>query len=208
MAERGDRVTITLDERIAAFHAEAEAERLAAEDRRLDTDLDRHPDSPTLAALAIRDEAGAVVGRGCADTALGLAYEAGADAALIVEAERLVARVGNLDKPGHRYLALRLTRLVCAMNRRLAAFAGVRCTIGTFSVVQRVAVLRRTLAAVVQVTAERTVDHGHDPPRPIDAPTTSPHRPCAPPTPTSAGPKWLPRVGAVGNPTKGMGIAY
>ena len=47
---------------------------------------------------------------------------------------------------------------------------------------------------------------GHDPPRPIDAATTSPHRPCAPPTSLVRGHEWLPRVGTVGTTQKAGGV--
>jgi len=44
------------------------------------------------------------------------------------------------------------------------------------------------------------------PPRPVD-PTTSPHRPCAPPALLTRGHEWLPRVGAVGAPTERERVA-
>jgi hypothetical protein len=43
---------------------------------------------------------------------------------------------------------------------------------------------------------------GHDPPRPLDAATTSPHRPCAPPTSLPRGQEWLPHAGTVGTTQK------
>ena len=44
------------------------------------------------------------------------------------------------------------------------------------------------------------------PPRPVD-PTTSPHRPCAPPALFTRGHEWLPRVDAVGAPTERERVA-
>ncbi len=44
------------------------------------------------------------------------------------------------------------------------------------------------------------------PPRPVD-PTTSPHRPCAPPALLTRGHEWLPRVDAVGAPTERERVA-
>jgi hypothetical protein len=44
------------------------------------------------------------------------------------------------------------------------------------------------------------------PPRPLD-PTTSPHRPCAPPALFTRGHEWLPRVDAVGAPTERERVA-
>ena len=173
-------------EAVAAFEAEAiaSAEAIEAAFERLVADLARHPESPTLNGLALRDKAGAVVGQCCPTDALGLAYDADAPAWLIVEAERLAALVGNVDDPGHRYRGLRLAHAVRAMNRRLAAYSGCHRSIGTVTVSQTSAAYAPAIA-LAELDAERassalTADHGHDPPRPLDAATTSPHRPCAP----------------------------
>jgi hypothetical protein len=47
---------------------------------------------------------------------------------------------------------------------------------------------------------------GHDPPPPLDAASTAPHRPCAPPTLLTRGREWLPRVGTVGTHLEGEGV--
>jgi hypothetical protein len=47
---------------------------------------------------------------------------------------------------------------------------------------------------------------GHDPPPPLDAAPTAPHRPCAPPTSLTRGHEWLPRVGAVWTNRKGIRV--
>jgi hypothetical protein len=181
--------TLTLDDWAAGFEAEAlaAAEATEAADRRLDADLERFPDSPTLTALAIRDEAGAVVGMGSNGASLEIAYTSGADASLIVGAERLAAVIGQPGDRGYLYRLVRLAHAVRAMNRSLAAFSGVLRTLGTVTV--RLGWWAKSpTAADLDADAEALAESSHesegdpDPPLPLDAATTSPHRPCAPPT--------------------------
>ena len=102
--------------------------------RRLLDDLASRPDSPTLNALAERDETGAVIGIGRTYTPLEIAYAAGADAALIDEAERLIAFVGEWGDPGYVHRAARMAGALRSMNRRLARFSRIEHTLGTVTV--------------------------------------------------------------------------
>jgi len=193
---------------VADFEAEAAraAELAEAAWQRFAADLDRYPESPTLNALAIRDDTGELVGQTAPSDGLGLAYENGADASLIVEAERPAALVGSIDDPGGRHRAVRLAHAVRAMNRRLARY-GTSHALGTVTVVADVhrVLLAAELAARADSSSVPSEPHAHDPP-PIDAATTSPHRPCAPPTPCVRGHEWLPHAGTVGDFKEGVGV--
>ena len=165
----------------------AAALKVDAADDRLAADLARFPESSTLSGLALRDEAGAVVGRCCPTDALGLAYDAGTDAALIVEAERLAAVIGQPGDRGYLDRAVRLAHAVRAMNRRLRHSIEAQA-LGTVTVCMTRAGVRDALAAAERAASSSSVPsapHAHDPP-PLVAATTSPHRPCAPPSPRAA----------------------
>jgi hypothetical protein len=172
-------------------------------------DLARFPDSPTLNSMALRDESGAVVGMGIGSSVLEWAYFCGrADAELIVRAERLDVFIGSFGDRGHHHRAVRLSHAVHATNRRLGAHA-----LGTLTVL---APADRPAMAIHSLAAESTESivseclyearAGHDPPPPLDAATTAPHRPCAPPTSLTRGYEWLSRVGTVGTNRKGIRI--
>ena len=165
----------------------AAALKVDAADDRLAADLARFPESSTLSGLALRDEAGAVVGRCCPTDALGLAYDAGTDAALIVEDERLASLIGQ-PADRHRMMARRLAHTVRAMNRRLRHWIDAQ-VLGTVTVCMTTRGIAVALA-LAEIDAERvgsalTASYGPAPPTPLDA-KTSPHRPCAPPSPRAA----------------------
>ena len=101
---------------------------------RVRADLDRFPDLRTLNALALRDATGAVIGIGRTYTPLEMAYAAGADAALIDEAERLDAFVGSYGDRGYVHRATRLNRVLRCLNHRLARFSRIGHTLGTVTI--------------------------------------------------------------------------
>ena len=102
--------------------------------RRLLDDLARFPDSPTLNAIALRDREGVVRGVSLPESPLAAAWWGGADAALIAEAERLDAFVGEWGDRGYVHRAARLNRALRSMNRRLARFSGIAHSLGTVTV--------------------------------------------------------------------------
>ena len=66
--------------------------------------------------------------------------------------------------------------------------------------------LLESLDLAAEALDDATADYGPAPPTPVD-PTTSPHRPCAPPALFTRGHEWLPRVDAVGAPTERERVA-
>jgi len=66
--------------------------------------------------------------------------------------------------------------------------------------------LLESLDLAAEALDDATADYGPAPPTPLD-PTTSPHRPCAPPALFTRGHEWLPRVDAVGAPTERERVA-
>lgn len=110
---------------LAEWEAESAADVLADLDR-LRSDLDAYPDSPTLCRLALRDYSGRVVGLTYGTDLLGLAWQAGAPAALIVEAEHLRAVLGHRTAPGYHRCAIRLAHRVRAVNAALRRYIGDR----------------------------------------------------------------------------------
>jgi hypothetical protein len=171
-------------------------------------DLTRFPTSPTLNGMALRNGAGVVIGMSMGRTALETAYFCGAEAELVVEAERLGAFIGSFGDRGHHHRAVRLAHLVRDVNRRL----GVRA-LGTLTVLApmdwpAVALHSHIESEQESSTAECLYEAraGHDPPPPLDAASTAPHRPCAPPTSLTRGHEWLPRVSTVGTHLEGEGV--
>ena len=171
-------------------------------------DLSRFPTSPTLNGVALRNGAGVVMGMSAGRTALECAYFCGAEAELVVAAERLGAFIGSFGDRGHYHRAVRFAYAVRAMNRRL----GMRA-LGTLTVLAPVDWPAIAIHSHIESATESSTSQclyearaGHDPPPPLDAATTAPHRPCAPPIPLTRGRKWLPRVGTVGTHLEGEGV--
>jgi hypothetical protein len=173
-------------------------------------DLARFPDSSTLNSMALRDDSGAVVGMAVGlGSLLEWAYFCGrADAELIVRAEHLAAFIGSFGDRGHHHRAVRLSHAVHATNRRLGAHA-----LGALTVLAPVDwpamdIHSRTAESTGSIVSECLYEAraGHDPPPPLDAAATAPHRPCAPPTSLTRGFEWLSRVGTVGTNRKGIRI--
>jgi len=164
--------------KFAAGEAKSAAQTAAAL-RRLVADLATFPTSPTLNAVAVRDDSGRVAGTGLPAGTLAAAYLDGAPAALVVQTERL-------DRPG-RGCPLSLAHLVRATNAALAWYlprtesgrpVRVLATVtvllptsrpATAAVVDRLALIdaRVVLAAVLAAR-----DHDPDPP-PMEAAATA-----------------------------------
>lgn len=156
---------------------------------RLNTDLDTYPDSPTIAALVVRDRStGAVIGSAGPASVLGVAYLAGAPAYLIVRAERLAAAIGDPGRGGHVHRAVRLDALRRDINRRLRPYVG-RNALGTITVrlplnypARADVALPAVLDAPERAEAVRPeVVTDADPP-PLDAPDLAPLLRTGPPT--------------------------
>jgi hypothetical protein len=182
---------------------------------RLADDLDRYPDSPTLNASAIRHPStGTIVAQAIPAGPLAMAYANGADAELIVRAERLAARVGERGDRGHLYRAVRLDHAVRAMNRRLCRKVHGQA-LGTVTVLAHWATPdpARSSRGAAEVESAGPIhdtrgyppDSDADPP-PLDSAMTSPHRPCAPPLSLTRGHEWLSRVGTVGTNPESEGV--
>lgn len=88
--------------------------------------LERFPFSKVLRGLAVFHPAtGEVIGTAGPNCLLGIAFQNGAPAELVVRAERLLALLRNAGRPGsrrHLMMALRLAHALASMNAALAPF--------------------------------------------------------------------------------------
>lgn len=152
---------VEAENRRLGFSVESGPDPSAALRARVTADLAKHPNSPTLTAIAERDATGAVIGTSDPGTRLAGAYLGGAPIALIAKAERLAAFIGQPGDVGYACRARGLQCLVRALNGRLHHYSGLRrvldtltCIGPTYGALGRVEALVRRLVGV-QLDAER-----------------------------------------------------